>query len=997
MDNKNSRRGSEWRRWDLHIHAPETKLSNGYGSGDEVWDQYVDFLEDSPVEVFGITDYFSADSYYNFIEKHSAKYPDSNKVAFLNIELRLAEAISKTSDNPNIHIIFDNDEEKCPKIKVNKFLSELKTLRKDDHGLSISCDQLSTEHDFISASVTIEGIESALKNTFGEFKPYLIAFPAKNDGVRSVDSNSPRKVLITDEIDKYSDLFLGDSGSIDYFLRQDRYEKGKSKSKPVVSGSDAHSFLDLERLDGNVAGFEPTWIKCDLTFRGLQQICFEPSLRVYIGSEPFVENRKANQATKFLDKLEIDSIDSYDGSNGSWFSAVNVPLSPELTVIIGNKGSGKSAIVDIIGLLGESRQQKHFSFLSDKGKNKKFKQRGFAENFDANITWKSGSIVSKNLDDEIDFTKPEAVRYIPQNYFEQLTNEIEIEEFRKEIEDVVFSHVEETERMALQTFSELQEFKTQQSIHKTSELESKLKILNIEILDCEEQVDPQYRQSLDEELKLKRIELESLVTAKPKKEVKPDEKDEGQRRLSLTIKTLTEKKEIVANKGKSTTERISWKKNRVQKLTSLLQSVKSLESQNIENKNQLRPLCEELDLDIETILNIQVNTSSIEDVLTTVKGEVSSLERENEIQMTEDFQFNTLVTIPDLRNAYQFLNLRIEELKKQLGTPQRRYQAYLEKLQVWENRRSEIVGAETDARVGSIRYLEQEISYIDNDLKNELESKLILRKEIVQKIFDSKEQVLDFYSDLKKSVEESLSAVRTDGFSVDIDASFILERHFSKTFLNHINKTKRGAFHGSNEPIKVLESLINNVDWNDITSIHEFHTKIIKMLTDYEGKLNSIKSQVNDSKEFYDYLFSLGYMSAKYELRLAGKNLDELSPGEKGLLLLVFYLQLDNDNIPLIIDQPEDNLDNESIFEVLANCIRDAKENRQVILVTHNPNLAIGADAEQVIFVKLEKSDNYCFSYETGAIENPQINQRIIDVLEGTQPAFIKRRLKYQI
>ena len=155
--------------------------------------------------------------------------------------------------------------------------------------------------------------------------------------------------------------------------------------------------------------------------------------------------------------------------------------------------------------------------------------------------------------------------------------------------------------------------------------------------------------------------------------------------------------------------------------------------------------------------------------------------------------------------------------------------------------------------------------------------------------------------------------------------------------------------------------------------------------------------QVTDTKEFYDFLFSLEYFRAKYELKSVGKNLNELSPGEKGLLLLVFYLQLDKDNIPLVIDQPEDNLDNESIFSVLAECIRKAKGNRQVILVSHNPNLAIGADAEQIIYVKLDKTDNYKFSFESGSIENPEINNRIVLILEGSQPAFLKRRLKYSI
>ena len=84
--------------------------------------------------------------------------------------------------------------------------------------------------------------------------------------------------------------------------------------------------------------------------------------------------------------------------------------------------------------------------------------------------------------------------------------------------------------------------------------------------------------------------------------------------------------------------------------------------------------------------------------------------------------------------------------------------------------------------------------------------------------------------------------------------------------------------------------------------------------------------------------------------------MEQLSPGEKGALLLVFYLLIDTDDTPLVIDQPEDNLDNQSVFKVLTHFIRFAKTRRQIIIVTHNPNLAVGADAEQIIFVKIVKN-----------------------------------------
>jgi ATPase subunit of ABC transporter with duplicated ATPase domains len=250
---------------------------------------------------------------------------------------------------------------------------------------------------------------------------------------------------------------------------------------------------------------------------------------------------------------------------------------------------------------------------------------------------------------------------------------------------------------------------------------------------------------------------------------------------------------------------------------------------------------------------------------------------------------------------------------------------------------------------------------------------------------------------VRQSVETKLASVRTEDFVVEIDASFVLDRSFGGEFLRFINKRKKGYFQGASNSDARLKHLISEVDWNTFDSVIGFIDQAIDRLKTHDGQTMSIGDQVTDVKDFYDYVFSLDYLAARYELRLGGKNLNELSPGEKGLLLLIFYLQLDMDNIPLVIDQPEDNLDNDSIFAVLARCIRNAKENRQVILVTHNPNLAVGADAEQIIFVRLEKAKNYKFSYETGAIENPTINQRIVDVLEGSQPAFVKRRLKYEI
>lgn len=97
----------------------------------------------------------------------------------------------------------------------------------------------------------------------------------------------------------------------------------------------------------------------------------------------------------------------------------------------------------------------------------------------------------------------------------------------------------------------------------------------------------------------------------------------------------------------------------------------------------------------------------------------------------------------------------------------------------------------------------------------------------------------------------------------------------------------------------------------------------------------------------------------------------------------------------MVIDQPEDNLDNQSVATILVPFIRVAKKKRQIIMVTHNPNLAVVSDAEQVIYVDLDKEKNYVFSTVSGSIENKAVNKKIVDVLEGAMPAFNTRKRKY--
>ena len=111
--------------------------------------------------------------------------------------------------------------------------------------------------------------------------------------------------------------------------------------------------------------------------------------------------------------------------------------------------------------------------------------------------------------------------------------------------------------------------------------------------------------------------------------------------------------------------------------------------------------------------------------------------------------------------------------------------------------------------------------------------------------------------------------------------------------------------------------------------------------------------------------------------------------------MLVFYLLLDKSSNPIIVDQPEENLDNHTVFRLLIPVIKDVKKRRQLIMVTHSPNIAVVCDAEQIIYADIDRSDGNRMHYTMGSIEAPELNLHAINVLEGTRPAFDNRGSKY--
>jgi ABC-type cobalamin/Fe3+-siderophores transport system ATPase subunit len=154
-------------------------------------------------------------------------------------------------------------------------------------------------------------------------------------------------------------------------------------------------------------------------------------------------------------------------------------------------------------------------------------------------------------------------------------------------------------------------------------------------------------------------------------------------------------------------------------------------------------------------------------------------------------------------------------------------------------------------------------------------------------------------------------------------------------------------------------------------------------------------------------LFSTDHVTVTYKIRYGGTELEFLSPGTRGIALLVLYLLMDEDDRrPLVVDQPEGNLDNSSIYLQLVPYIRKAKEKRQIILVTHNPNLVVATDAEQVIVAVAERTAGQVIpriTYIPGSLEHSSKNdaagtrEAVCTLLEGGEHAFKEREGRYSL
>lgn len=1001
-------KGSKWRKWDLHVHSP----ASANFSGD--WNQFVIQLGNADCDVIGINDYFSVSGYKELqlrlsdpgaATQGNKPYREAleklkTKTLLPVVECRMNNVVVdkkfKSGPRINFHLIFNPE---LPADDIETFIKNLKV-----KGTSIGSRYSDSKFLLDEVSVHFGETCRALREDGHFAGRFLIWIPYDEYG--GIDNINPESDTLFKEGLVYDADILGSSNKAqaDFFLwksgkfTEEQCRKWFGRRKPCVKGSDSHNVNDeLGKLKDKHSkpADKYCWIKADPTFNGLKQIINEPEDRVHIGRLPPKMEEVRLNSTRYLSYAHVRRTADADVDD-LWFDC-KIPVNFDMVAVIGNKGTGKSALADVLALAGNTHcDPKYFSFLTKE----RFCERNgrIAKQFEVETVWEDGTKAVTSLNAKPDLNSVELVKYIPQTYLEKVCTETEPgqqSEFQRELRKVIFSHIDDAERLAKESLDELIEYKTEELNAQLAAQRQEVSGLNAELAKLELKGTVDYAAQLDAKLKLKQKELEAHEANKPAAVDQPSNLTPEQQAANAEVAVELDKERaaLAAIEAQITENRVKQKA-----LTEHIALAKKLEGKldNFASEfTRLKQDCaadfSRLSLDIEAIVTLVLDKSPLTEKQNRLVVDKSAIDAT--LSPTEDSG------LPGQKAA---CDGRIKALQDKLDAPNKRYQAYQETIKAWQERKDAIIGSPD--KVDSLKYYEAQVKYIKEQLPGEIAAIITRRRDAARKVHASIAAIKDVYVELFAPVQQLIedSIIIKEGFKLTFDSS-IIERTFQRDFFEtYVNQGVAGSFCGKEKGAIMLEELRADYDFNKSDNAITFIEKITAYLerdmrTAQQGRMN-IASQLRkhvEVKALYDYLWTLAYLEPEYSLKLDGKDLSHLSPGERGTLLLVFYLLVDKSSKPIIVDQPEENLDSQTVYKLLIPVIKEVKKRRQIIMVTHSPNIAVVCDAEQIIHAFIDRANKNEVIYTMGSIESPQINKYLVDVLEGTRPAFDNRGSKY--
>lgn len=1027
MTKETLERGSEWRQWDLHIHTPASFHWTGQRLGTDLssktdadlMDEMIAALNAAEPAVFALMDYWTFEGWFALKRRLSEPgSPQLLKTVFPGIELRLA---APTTCRLNAHVLFSNDiTDQALRDFRSALLVEIVNLPLSDASLvelarKVGEDKLKV-HGFKKTDVDSDDAKALLAgSTIAElncdsYKAAIGKVPnAQAIGFMPYDtSDGLAEVKWQDHyayflgLFKTSPVFESRNGDLrGAFVNEETAGNKKwlkhfqtalgNVPRLVVSGSDAHRFKGTKgdndkRGYGDFPSGKATWIKADPTFRGLLQAIIEPAKRSFIGERPQKLSAVAANKTFFIDGIEIKKV-SGGAAVGTWLDGCKLLLNPDLVAIIGNKGSGKSALADVVALLGNSRQKQHFSFL----KRDRFRGKSGdpAKHFLGTLTWCDAKNEQRSLNDDPPADKAELVRYIPQGHFEELCNEHvsgRPNAFERELRAVIFSHAGESIRLGALDFDQLIEQQERSFRDQLGEFRKDLKKLNEEISGIEDQLHPNVKRSLDELLTLKVRQIDEHNKIKPTEVPRPaDQLSADQQAAAAALEDISNQLKALDLKSVSsnTTEALLSKK--LKAAQNVRERIRLLERSFNQFQEDTAGDFEVLGLNPNEVATISVRGELLEQIAGAIPAEQHALRSINAADAEAKAK---------LQGDQAVLNAKLD-------APQLLYQQYLSTLEEWTAKLSELNG--TPEAPDTLKGIAARIAQLQS-LPQTLAARRAHRSKLAGEIFDILDAQRRAREQLFKPVQDLIDAnsLIREEYKLQFQATLGASADSIATQLFGLVKQNSGEFRGEDESYAAIKQTAESYDLSkraDVLSfITELHTKLGAAAAGSDKQsvgITSILRKEKAASDVYDLLFGLSFLEPHYSLLFQDTQIEQLSPGQRGALLLIFYLLVDKGRNPIILDQPEENLDNETVVSLLVPVLTEAKKNRQIIMVTHNPNLAVVCDAEQVIYSRFERANSSKITYTSGSIENSAINFHVVNVLEGTKPAFDNRRVKY--
>ena len=389
-----------------------------------------------------------------------------------------------------------------------------------------------------------------------------------------------------------------------------------------------------------------------------------------------------------------------------------------------------------------------------------------------------------------------------------------------------------------------------------------------------------------------------------------------------------------------------------------------------------------------------------------INGDEIRVGKDNFVQVKEIVKrFGDIVSSKQIELNTE-LSQKINELKVQLEAWKGKETEIQSRI---DSKKKELEDKGIPFDLGKINQITKDVVTYQTKLKvlrqkeDELKTLLKERESIIKKRIDVKNTIYFHHFAFAKMTNDNLKN-SVDNFFVSVKYK---HGGYSPTFEQAVRNLSQWRL------LKKSELLTQNITPIDFAqAIRKKNLDFMKSIVDEsrirvyaDDEINALLAKATDSYNYEDFdsldfedkpsiIVTKTVEDGAGDIQHINRPLNQLSLGQQQSILLAILLQ-SKSKVPLLIDQPEDNLDSEFIYKSIVANLRKIKEHRQVIIVTHNPNIAVLGDAELIIPLKSTSVKSVVM--ERGSIDNEGTRKLCCEILEGGERAFKRRKEIYKI